>query len=111
MSNESEEEYFDKRWLKQSKDEEAAAPDLRAIKEFAYRSFDQLDKDGDGFLQRTELKEELESGRLDSREKSFVTFLLNSHEQIASMNDDATHAEGISRQDIEYYFSLIAELL
>lgn len=109
MSNESE-EYFDNRWLRQSK-EGSGSTDLRAIKEFAYRSFDLLDKDKDGFLQRAELKSELENGQLDSREKSFVSFLLNSHEQIASMNDEAAQSDGISRQDIEYYFSFIAELL
>lgn len=111
MPSDSEEDYFDKRWLKPGRQEEQSTTDLRAIREFAYSSFDRLDKDADGFIQRKELVSVLENETLDSREKSFVTFLLNSHEQISSMNDETSDAQGISRNDIELYFTLIANLL
>ncbi len=110
-----EEEGFDRRWLHESTQEHqmAVVANLNAVKEFAYHSFDALDKDGNGFLTRHELLATLQHAELNNREKSFVMFLLNNHPQIASMNEEHQPEEvsGISRNDIELYFELLANLL
>lgn len=109
------EENFDRRWLHETTQEHQTSmiANLYAVKEFAYNSFDRLDKDGNGFIETHELAEVLENGNLSSREKSFVMFLLNNQEQISEMYDDGDNApsDGISRQDIEHYFELIANLI
>jgi hypothetical protein len=108
-------EYFDRRWLHSSTQEHTAqvAVDLNDVREFAYKSFDDLDADRNGYLTRVELLKTLEHGDLDNRESSFIMFLLNNHEQIVEMNEDSKpeQADGISREDIELYFKLIANIL
>lgn len=84
---------------------------LQAIKNFAYIAFDKIDKDGNGFLSQVELEALLASGELGKREQSFLTFLLDNHDQIAEATDEGEHADGISRYDLEAYFDLIATLL
>ena len=104
----------DKRWLHNStaEHEVSAIMNLAAVKDFAYNSFDLLDKDSNGYLEPDELEQQLESDQLSSREKSFVQFLLNNREQIAGMADEEHSPEdGISRSDLELYFELLADLL
>jgi len=106
---------FDKRWLHESTKEHqlSVIADLVAVREFAYKSFDLLDKDKNGFIEVHELTEELDSDRLNNREKSFVLFLLNNREQISHMNDEgfSSPKDGITRADIEQYFALLASIL
>ncbi|MBX3135635.1 hypothetical protein KF707_05335 [Candidatus Obscuribacterales bacterium] len=80
------------------------------IKTYAYLIFDQLDANGNGFIEREELLNALNSPTISEREKSFITFLLNNHEQIVEAAEDSSQ-DGISRNDIGAYFDLIASLL
>lgn len=115
MTTGSDDEYFDRRWLHPTtKDHQVAAPlNLNDIRDFAYSSFDRLDLDGNGFISRSELLHAMEHGNLGHRELSFVMFLLNNQSQIEEMFDDGDGDVplGISRQDIEVYFKVIADLL
>lgn len=115
MTIQSDDEYFDRRWLHSStREHEISAPlNLDDIRDFAYQAFDRLDQNANGFISRAELRNVLEHGGLDNRERSFVTFLLNNHAQIETINDDndGEPPNGISRSDIEAYFKLIAQLL
>jgi len=82
---------------------------LDEIKTFAYRAFDELDNDGDGFISRTELETVLAGKTLASRERSFVSFLLRRLEDIESAYSEewTQGGEGISRADIQEYFKKI----
>lgn len=109
-------ENFETRWLHEStlEHQTSRVGNLNAVKEFAYNSFDRLDKDGNGFIEMNELQTVLdEDGALNNREKSFVVFLLNNFEQISIMQDEGLKSpvDGISRADIELYFKLLATLL
>ena len=105
----------DRRWLHQTTQEHnsSVAANLHEIKEFAYGSFERLDKDGNGFIETRELIEIVESDKLTNREKSFVLFLLNNQEQISGVYDenDPQSTDGISREDVERYFELVGNLL
>jgi hypothetical protein len=108
---------FDRHWLSGEPSSDSSAdsgsmPDIKAIREYAYYAFDHLDKNGNGFLERDELLAVLNS-QITQREKSFITFLLNNQENIADMVKESggAQSEGISRGDLESYFSLITALL
>lgn len=115
MSFLPDDEDFDRRWLHDSTQEHnmAVVANLHAIKEFAYKSFDRLDQDNNGFIESEELQTLLEGESLNNREKSFVLFLLNNQEQIAGMgeNDNDRVPPGISREDLNLYFELLANLI
>lgn len=82
------------------------------IKTYAYIAFDQLDLDGNGFIDETELLTALESPKTSEREKSFITFLLNNRQQIADSFDEGFgDPSGISRKDLEEYFKVITQLM
>ncbi len=88
-----------------------AKEQLQAVKEYAYKSFDAIDRDKNGFLTRQELEQALHNSS-DYKQRSFLKFILDNHEQIAEAEDDSVHAEdGISRDDLESYFELILTLL
>lgn len=82
---------------------------LDEIKAFAYRAFDELDVDRDGFISRSELEAVLAGRTLASRERSFVSFLLRRLEDIESAYKEewTQGGEGISRADIQEYFKKI----
>ena len=111
---------FERHWMDTSPGEldggsfkdAAGLPDLPAIREYVYQAFDHLDKNGNGFLEKSELIEALKS-QIPRREKSFIVFLLNNQENIAEAVEEeaAGPADGISRQDLESYFAIVAELL
>lgn len=87
---------------------------LQQIKDFAYGAFDKLDEDGNGFLSKAELESAIKGNTLlPARERAFLVFLLENHDQIAESHEDGSsvHADGISRPDLESYFDLIATLL
>lgn len=105
---------FDRRWLNEHTAEVniSTIKNLVEIREFAYKSFDLLDKDGNGFIETNELEEAMRSDRLGNRERSFIVFLLNNQEQIAEMHDEGSGPrQGISREDLDDYFKLLSELL
>lgn len=107
-------ENFDKRWLHEHTAEVniSVIKNLAAVREFAFKSFDLLDRDGNGFIETEELLDILENGELSNREKSFVNFLLNNQPQIAEMQDEITSPPGaISREDLKHYFNLLSDLL
>jgi hypothetical protein len=84
---------------------------MRSIKEYAYAAFDKLDGNGNGFIEYKELEQALKDPELSDKEKSFITFLVNNRQQIASSFDEGQRSkklreEGISRQDLQAYFSL-----
>ena len=87
-------------------------PNIKAIRDYAYWAFDHLDKNGNGFLERDELEAVLNS-QITQKEKSFITFLLNNQENIADMVQEAGGgpSDGISRADLESYFTLIDSML
>lgn len=87
--------------------------ELSQIKEFAYRTFDTIDRNGNGYLEYTELETFLTKPGTDAREKSFIEFLLANCDNIADTVDEGEQSmpDAISRQDLEAYFKLIVELL
>lgn len=87
--------------------------ELTRIKEFAYRTFDTIDRNGNGYLEYTELETALTKPGTDAREKSFIEFLLANCDNIADTVDEGAHSmpDAISRQDLEAYFKLVIGLL
>ena len=86
---------------------------LQAIKTFAYNSFDKLDGDKNGYLDREELIGALVSEKTSPAEREFISFLLNNQEQIADAFDECDPnnvRNGISRQDLDAYFQMILNL-
>jgi len=92
-------------------DGSSIAEQLQSVKDFAYRSFDRLDSDKNGFISHEELEAALGSDQLSPRERKFLAFLLENHDQIAEAYDEFVGNDGISRKDLESYFELIATLL
>jgi len=89
-----------------------ASEALTDVRNFAYAAFERLDKNGNGFIEMSELKQILQNGKLTERESSFVYFLLNNHQQISdSFAEEGASQNGISRQDLNAYFNLILQLL
>ena len=86
---------------------------LNEIKTYAYLTFDELDKNKNGFIDQEELLAAYNSPKTNEREKSFIQFLLNNQQAIADSFDEGPwqDPEGISRQDIEAYFKIITSLL
>ncbi len=87
--------------------------ELAKIKEFAYRTFDTIDRNGNGYLEYTELETALTKPGTNSREKSFIEFLLANCDNIADTVDEGEGSmpDAISRQDLEEYFKLVIQLL
>lgn len=88
-----------------------AVEQLKAIKDFAYKSFDAIDKDKNGFLSREELEQAIREGS-EYKQRAFLKFILDNQDQIAEAEEDSANIEdGISRRDLESYFELISTLL
>lgn len=90
------------------------ADTLEEVKNFAYKCFDALDKNDDGFVSRQELNEALQdSTHWDWRERSYVCFLLRRLDDIKSAYNDefSNDVDGVSRADIQEYFKLIRSKL
>lgn len=79
------------------------------IHEFALKTFDTIDQDGDGFLSRQELHNAATNEMTGWREKSFLIFLLRNLEPISKAYDEhwAPENAGISRMDLQEYFRLL----
>ncbi|CAN5413255.1 hypothetical protein BH11CYA1_BH11CYA1_44290 [soil metagenome] len=112
MVNEMESEQTDRSWMDQGGDNEEMH-DITSIRDYAYKAFDRLDKDGNGFIESTELHLARLDPAMDAKEKSFIAFLLNNQEAIADMvvEDKPGPRLGISRDDLESYFGLLSRLL
>ncbi|MBS1992592.1 MAG: hypothetical protein JSS83_18870 [Cyanobacteria bacterium SZAS LIN-3] len=67
-------------------------------------SFQKLDKNGDGFLSRSELQEALAAPGLTARDAASLNFLLVRLGEIGS--GDETDKR-ISREDLNHYFAAI----
>jgi len=82
---------------------------MEQIKEFAYAAFDMLDKDGNGFIDTSELYEAMNDAATPMREKSYIHFLLTNQAEIASAAYEGSedHKDAISRADLELYFRLV----
>ena len=111
MVNETSNEH-DRSWMEQGNDSEEMH-DIVAIRDYAYEAFDRLDKDGNGFIESTELLAAKLDPSTSAKEKSFIAFLLNNQEAIADMvqEEQAGPRLGLSRDDLESYFGLISRLL
>jgi Ca2+-binding EF-hand superfamily protein len=82
------------------------ATTFQDIQDFAYRSFEVMDKDSDGFVSRTELNFFLNSSATSLRAKSFIRFMLYRLNDIKKsfVEDVNPETDGISRGDIREYF-------
>lgn len=102
----------DRSWMDQS-DGSEEIQDIATIRDYAYQAFDKLDKDGNGFIESTELHLARLDPSMCAKEKSFIAFLLNNQEAIADMVAEEKEGPrlGISRDDLESYFGLISRLL
>ncbi len=87
--------------------------ELSQIKDFAYKTFDKIDRNSNGYLEYSELEIALTTPGRDAREKHFIRFLLDNHDHIADSFDEGEQSQpdAISRQDLEAYFKLVIELL
>lgn len=86
---------------------------MRNIKDYACKAFDQIDGNGNGFIEYKELNQALKDPSLSDKEKSFITYLLNNRHQIAASFDEGRgtkklREEGISKQDLYAYFSSLS---
>jgi hypothetical protein len=86
-----------------------AQRNLEDIKKYAYDAFDQIDANGNGFIETSELNAVLADPDTPMRDKSFVMFLLSNQQDIANAVQEGTpeHRDGISRLDIEQYFKIV----
>lgn len=82
---------------------------INQIKEYAFLAFDTLDKNKNGFIERTELEAALKDADVGPREKSFISFLLTNQSTIAEQvkEDPNGPLHGISRLDLNAYFKLL----
>lgn len=105
----SEPDEFEKAWVSNYVPKGTVQDSINQIKEYAYKSFDALDANGNGFIERSELEAALKSDATPAREKSFITFLLSNQEAISDqVKEDPTGPKGgISRLDLDAYFKLL----
>ena len=107
MADEGINSAYDANWYKrQSPSGIRVADTLDEIKQFAYSTFDNLDKDGNGFISKSELQEALVSKDYDWRERSYISFLLRRIDDISEAYEEEwdSKEEGISKVDIQEYF-------
>lgn len=100
---------FDSAWFS-SYSNKNLIDNFNEIKTYAYTTFDALDLDKNGFIDKDELRAAFNSPSTGDREKSFISFLLTNHEAIAEAGEEE-HIDGISRKDIAAYFDLITSLM
>ncbi len=86
---------------------------IEEIKQYAYEAFDKLDANGNGFIEMDELAASLQDPNTPMREKSFISFLINNHDDIEKSCAEGAGEKksGISRLDIEFYFRLVISQL
>lgn len=85
---------------------------IEDIKKYAYDAFDHLDTNKNGFVEMHELAASLNDPNVPMREKSFISFLINNHDDIEqACSEGGESKNGISRLDIEFYFRLVLSKL
>lgn len=96
-------------WLRARQDGIQVKSSLEDVKEFAYKVFDQLDIDGDGFVTCAELSNNFTNPATGWREKSFLLFLIRRMDDISSAYEEewAGDKQGMSRVDLQEYFEQI----
>ncbi|MBU6452276.1 MAG: hypothetical protein KGS72_10885 [Cyanobacteria bacterium REEB67] len=106
---ETEKDDFQSAWVNDYVPTGTAADAIQEIKAYAYKAFDQLDQNGNGYIETDELQSFLNNPETPGREKSFITFLLSNQEAISqSVLEGATAPKsGISRLDLDAYFKLV----
>lgn len=104
---------FEKAWVSNYVPKDSAKDAMIQLKEWAYKAFDKLDIDGNGYIEKHELEAVLKDPATEGREKSFITFLLNNQDAIAhSVHEGSTTVSGgISRLDMDAYFKLVIAML
>jgi EF-hand domain len=109
VSEVTEKDEFESAWVSDYVPTGTAADAINEIKQYAYKAFDKLDQNGNGFIETEELQAFLKDADTPEREKSFITFLLNNAEAIShSVLEGATAPKhGISRLDLDSYFKLV----
>lgn len=109
----TEKDDFESAWVSNYVPKDSAADAILQIKDWAYKAFDKLDLDSNGYIEKHELEEVLKDEATPAREKSFITFLLNNQVAIAdSVHEGSTSVEGgITRMDLEAYFKLVLSLM
>ncbi len=109
VKKEVEKDDFEKSWVSNYVPKDSAADAILQIKDYAYKAFDKLDSDGNGYIEKHELEAHLKDGNTPAREKSFITFLLNNQQAIAdAVHEGSTSVKGgITRLDLEAYFKLV----
>jgi len=109
VSQATDKDDFENAWVSDYVPTGTAADAIHEIKAYAYKAFDKLDQNGNGYIEKDELEAFLKSAETPDREKSFITFLLNNQEAIShSVLEGATAPKGgISRLDLDAYFKLV----
>jgi hypothetical protein len=104
---------FEKAWVSNYVPKDSAKDAMIELKNYAYKEFDKLDMNGNGYIEKSELESFLKDPALDGREKSFITFLLNNQDAIAhSVHEGSTTVQGgISRLDLDAYFKIVIAML
>ncbi|HEY9678813.1 MAG TPA: hypothetical protein V6C76_12455 [Drouetiella sp.] len=112
---------FDNAWFSRTPTSELDAPakkispvqkSIEEIKQYAYDQFDKLDSNQNGYIELDELVLVLQDPDIPMREKSFVSFLINNHDDIQQAYDEGSEKrDGISRLDLEFYFRLVISQL
>lgn len=100
-------EEFHEEWQRPLREKGIQVTDtFQEIQDFAYRSFEVMDQDSDGFVSRDELNYFLKSSATSLRAKSFIRFLLFRLDDIKKsfIEDVNPDTDGISRGDIKEYF-------
>lgn len=86
--------------------------EMSSIQDYAYRVFDDLDTNSDGYLQWRELQAAMLSPTTNDREKKFIQFLMDNQRAISASYDEGVTPpkDGMSRNDLLAYFSMIREM-
>jgi hypothetical protein len=109
----SSDDELERAWVTNYVPKGTAQDSINQIKEYAFLAFDTLDKNKNGFIERTELEAALSDAEVGPREKSFITFLLTNQNAIAEQVREDPHGpmHGISRLDLNAYFKLLLQMM
>jgi hypothetical protein len=112
-SHDDDQAEFEKSWVMSYVPKGTVQDSISQIKDYAYQAFDLMDKDGNGFIERSEMETYIKDPSRTDRERSFITFLLTNQEAIADQVHEgaAGPKDGISRLDLDAYFKLILTML
>ena len=69
---EVEKDDFEKSWVSNYVPKDSAADAILQIKDYAYKAFDKLDSDSNGYIEKHELEAHLKDENTPAREKSWL---------------------------------------